>query len=71
VHAKASMAPEGIGPCVDGRKSGLMAGIGVQGVHFLVVGVIRWQRCGRCGVTGVIETHGDGMRSRGKSGGRG
>lgn len=69
VDSKASVAAKGIVACVDGRESGLMARGGVQGMHFLIIRVIRWQRCGRCRVARVIEAHGDRMRTGSKSGG--
>lgn len=45
VNSKAAVASDGIGARVDGRISGLMAGRGVERMHFLIIWVIRRQRC--------------------------
>jgi hypothetical protein len=59
VNSKTSVASNRIGAGVDGRESGLMARRGVERMHLLVIGVIRWQRCRGCSMTGVIKAHGD------------
>lgn len=68
VDSKTAMAAKRIGSGVNGRKAGLVAGSAVERMHFLVIWVIGWQRCGRCSVSGVIEAHGYRRWTRSKGG---
>jgi len=72
VDSEAAMPAKRIGSGVNGGKAGLVglvAGRAVERVHFLVIWVIGWQRCGRCSMRGVIEAHGDRRRTGRKGGG--
>lgn len=69
VNSEAAMPAKGTGSGVNWSKAGLVAGRAVERVHFLIIWVIGWQRCGRCSVRGVIEAHGDRGRAGCKGGG--